>query len=84
MPKCPPCLPAISVESLNPALSSTQCVQCVEAGASEEKASAAAIAVSTYQLDRGRLATKDDIAALKEGIAVVRTEIERMGRVVIM
>jgi hypothetical protein len=55
-----------------------------EAGASEEKASAAAIAVSAYQLDRERLATKDDIAALKEDIAVVRTEIERMGRVVIM
>jgi hypothetical protein len=55
-----------------------------EAGASEEKASAAAVAVSAYQLDRERLATKDDIAALKEDIAVVRTEIERMGRVVVM
>lgn len=55
-----------------------------EAGASEEKTSAAAVAVSAYQLDRGCLATKDDIAALKEDIAVVRTEIERMGRVVIM
>jgi hypothetical protein len=40
--------------------------------------------VSAYQLDRERLATKDDIAALKEDIAVVRTEIERMGRVVVM
>ena len=42
-----------------------------EAGASEEKASAAAIAVSVYQLDRERLATKDDIAALKENIAAL-------------
>ncbi|HEX2245717.1 MAG TPA: hypothetical protein VHH94_05460 [Gammaproteobacteria bacterium] len=40
-----------------------------EAGASEEKASAAAVAISAYQLDRGRLATKEDIAALKEDIA---------------
>jgi hypothetical protein len=39
-----------------------------EAGASEEKASAAAVAISAYQLDRGRLATKEDIAALKEDI----------------
>ncbi len=42
-----------------------------EAGASEEKASAVAIAVSVYQLDRERLATKDDIAALKENIAAL-------------
>jgi flagellar motility protein MotE (MotC chaperone) len=42
-----------------------------EAGASEEKASAAAIAVSVYQLARERLATKDDIAALKENIAAL-------------
>jgi hypothetical protein len=55
-----------------------------EAGASEEKASAAAVAVSAYQLDWERLATKDGIAALKEDIAVVRTEIEQMRRVVIM
>lgn len=88
-----------------------------EAGASEEKASAAAIAVSTYQLDRANLATKEDIARLAKatkediarlekatkediallkdeitrldrkievGLANVSTEIERMGRVVIM
>jgi flagellar motility protein MotE (MotC chaperone) len=58
-----------------------------EAGASEEKASAAAIAVSVYQLDRERLATKDDIAALKENIAaldkrlaVVETGLNRVER----
>jgi hypothetical protein len=32
-----------------------------EAGASEEKASAAAIAVSAYQLSRSNLATKEDL-----------------------
>jgi flagellar motility protein MotE (MotC chaperone) len=46
-----------------------------EAGASEEKASAAAIAVSAYQLDRANLATKEDIAALKENIARLEREI---------
>jgi hypothetical protein len=77
-----------------------------EAGASEEKASAAAVAVSAYQLNRSNLATKEDIARLeratkediarlKEDIAGLRTElrttraelvteVERMGRVVIM
>ncbi len=70
-----------------------------EAGASEEKASAAAVAVSAYQLDREHLATKEDIANLRAelkediarldrkievGLANVSTEIERMGRVVIM
>jgi flagellar motility protein MotE (MotC chaperone) len=66
-----------------------------EAGASEEKASAAAIAVATYQLNRSNLATKEDIAKLKEDIAGPRTElrttraelvteVEQMGRVVIM
>ncbi len=40
-----------------------------EAGASEEKASAAAVAVSAYSINRGNLATKDDIAALKADIA---------------
>ena len=66
-----------------------------EAGASEEKASAAAVAVAAYQLNRSNLATKEDIAKLKEDIAGLRTElrttraelvteVERMGRVVIM
>jgi hypothetical protein len=66
-----------------------------EAGASEEKASAAAIAVSAYQLNRSNLATKEDIAKLKGDIADLHTElrttradlvteVERMGRVVIM
>jgi hypothetical protein len=44
-----------------------------EAGASEEKASAAAVAVAAYHLDRERLATKEDITGLgkatKEDIA---------------
>jgi hypothetical protein len=44
-----------------------------EAGASEEKASAAAVAVSAYQLNRGNLVTKEDIVRLeratKEDIA---------------
>jgi glucose-6-phosphate isomerase len=48
-----------------------------EAGASEEKASAAAVAVSAYQLDRAHLATKEDIAKLE-------AKIEKMGRVIIM
>lgn len=39
-----------------------------EAGASEEKASAAAVAVSAYQLDRANLATKEDIARLEREI----------------
>ena len=46
-----------------------------EAGASEEKASAAAVAVSAYQLNWGNLVTKEDIARLekatKEDIAVL-------------
>jgi alpha-D-ribose 1-methylphosphonate 5-triphosphate synthase subunit PhnG len=50
-----------------------------EAGASEEKASAAAIAVSAYQLNRSNLATKEDIARLekvtKEDIARIEREI---------
>jgi hypothetical protein len=39
-----------------------------EAGASEEKASAAAVAVSAYQLDRTNLATKEDIRRLERDI----------------
>jgi hypothetical protein len=49
-----------------------------EAGASEEKASAAAVAVSAYQLDRANLATKEDIArerVTKEDIARLEREI---------
>ena len=42
-----------------------------EAGASEENASAAAIAVAAYRPDRGNLATKEDVAALKENIAAL-------------
>jgi hypothetical protein len=41
-----------------------------EAGASEEKASAAAIALSAYSLDRAHLATRADI--------------EKMGRIIVM
>ena len=52
-----------------------------EAGASEEKASAAAIAVSAYQLDRANLATKEDIAVLKEDVArLERTTKEDIAR----
>src|ERR671922_1436405 len=51
-----------------------------EAGASEEKASAAAIAVSVYQLDRERLATKADIAVLKEDIANLKEGIARLDK----
>ncbi len=46
-----------------------------EAGASEEKASAAAVAVSAYQLDRANLATKEDIARLEKDIARLGGEI---------
>ncbi len=50
-----------------------------EAGASEEKASAAAVAVAAYHLDRERLATKEDIAwlekATKEDIAGLKQDI---------
>jgi flagellar motility protein MotE (MotC chaperone) len=52
-----------------------------EAGASEEKASAAAIAVSAYQLDRANLVTKEDIAVLKEDVArLERTTKEDIAR----
>ncbi len=47
-----------------------------EAGASEEKASAAAIAVSAYQLDRAHLATKEDIARIEKEIARIEKELE--------
>jgi hypothetical protein len=43
-----------------------------EAGASEEKAAAAAVAVPVYQMDRANLATKNDIADLKQEIAALR------------
>lgn len=46
-----------------------------EAGASEEKASAAAVAVSAYSLDRANLATKEDIARLEREIAGVKFDI---------
>ncbi len=49
-----------------------------EAGASEEKASAAAIAVSAYQLNRSNLATKEDIARLEK---VTKEDIARLGKV---
>jgi hypothetical protein len=49
-----------------------------EAGVSEEKASAAAIAVSAYQLDRAYLATKEDIAALDKRLAVVEAGLNRV------
>ncbi len=42
-----------------------------EAGASEEKASAAAVAVAAYQLDRTQLAAKNDIARLESEIAAL-------------
>jgi hypothetical protein len=55
-----------------------------EAGASEEKASAAAVAVSAYQLNRANLATKEDIARLKratkEDIAVLKNDIAALDR----
>jgi hypothetical protein len=47
-----------------------------EAGASEEKASAAAVAVSAYTLDRTTLATKEDIARLERSLAVVEERTE--------
>jgi hypothetical protein len=46
-----------------------------EAGASEEKASAAAIAVAAYQLDRVNLATKEDIVRLEREIAAAKFDI---------
>lgn len=46
-----------------------------EAGASEEKASAAAVAVSAYQLNRANLATKEDIARLER---VTKEDIARL------
>jgi|ERR687896_467258 hypothetical protein len=49
-----------------------------EAGASEEKASAAAIAVSAYQLNRSNLATKEDIARLEK---VTKEDIARLEKV---
>jgi hypothetical protein len=53
-----------------------------EAGASEEKASAAAVAVAAYSLDRGNLATKEDIARLeratKEDIGRLKEAIARL------
>jgi hypothetical protein len=52
-----------------------------EAGASEEKASAAAVAVSAYQLNRTHLASKEDIANLR---AELKVDIEKMGRVIVM
>ena len=51
-----------------------------EAGASEEKASAAAVAVSAYQLNRGNLATKEDIAVLDKRLAVVEAGLNRVER----
>ena len=51
-----------------------------EAGASEEKASAAAVAVSAYQLNRGNLATKEDIAVLDKRLAVVEADLNRVER----
>jgi hypothetical protein len=55
----------------------------IAAGAPDDAAKRAAASVLSHE-QRTDLATKADIAALKEDIAVVRTEIERMGRVVIM
>jgi hypothetical protein len=49
-----------------------------EAGASEEKASAAAIAVSAYQLNRSNLVTKEDIARLEK---VTKEDIARLEKV---
>ena len=53
-----------------------------EAGVSEEKASAAAVAVSAYQLNRANLATKEDIARLeratKEDIAKLKEDIAEL------
>ena len=46
-----------------------------EAGASEEKAIAAAIAVVAYQLDRVNLATKEDIVRLEREIAAAKFDI---------
>ncbi len=50
-----------------------------EAGASEEKASAAVIAVSAYQLNRSNLATKEDISLLeratKEDLHDLKTDL---------
>jgi hypothetical protein len=55
-----------------------------EAGVSEEKASAAAVAVSAYQLNRGNLATKEDIARLeratKEDIAALKDAIASLDK----
>ncbi len=48
-----------------------------EAGASEEKASAAAVAVAAYSLDRGNLATKEDIARLERATKEDITRLER-------
>jgi hypothetical protein len=48
-----------------------------EAGASEEKASAAAVAVAAYSLDRGNLATKEDIARLERATKEDITQLER-------
>jgi hypothetical protein len=46
-----------------------------EAGVSEEKASAAAVAVSAYQLNRSNLATKEDIARLEREISTIKFDI---------
>jgi hypothetical protein len=51
-----------------------------EVGASEEKASAAAVAVSAYQLNRGNLATKEDIVVLDKHLAVVEAGLNRVER----
>jgi hypothetical protein len=55
-----------------------------EAGASEEKASAAAMAASAYPLNRGNLATKEDIARLervtKEDTAALKSDIASLDK----